>query len=248
MSEAGNSQMKCWICDVNDADSREHKVLKARLDFVNHNKKGIKVYSPNLHPTVAHGTKSNSLKFDKILCHHCNGAQSQTWDKAYLDFVRLGIYNPNFWRHQTDGDWNEIPIQNPPSLAKYYCKNIGCRLIEKGFTPPIQFRDYLLSKTDEPPFSLYFVADYEWLDKKELSMDNRYDFPSVKFNYVRTLSDEGYPDIFGGLYHEGPYGVFFIFDTNKDNECFTETSVFRIYQRRDFSAFYLAFWKHLEAL
>ncbi|ALC06887.1 hypothetical protein CDES_12715 [Corynebacterium deserti GIMN1.010] len=68
----------CWICAVHPATTREHMVLKARLDLMDHQGGGLTVQTPRSErPTIVRGSKSPAVKFEKILCSQCNGAKSQ---------------------------------------------------------------------------------------------------------------------------------------------------------------------------
>lgn len=206
----------CWMCEDRPSETREHRVLKARLDLIQGRENGFVATSPNYRPTVIRGTKSNVAKFGRTMCQICNGHLSQPWDRAYLDFVKRGLADPNLYRGVTSIGWSKLfpahlgPI---PNLSRYYAKNIGCRLIDSGQKVPQQLISYLNSNTDVPPFSLFLVEEYAWLDEIERLLDNRWDYPTLKSNYSISLANDSSPELVVGLFHEGPYAVVFLMDS-----------------------------------
>lgn len=222
-------------------------VLKARLDLMDHQGKGLTVQTPRSErPTTAWGSKSPAVKFGKILCSQCNGIKSQKWDKAYLEFVRYGVSNPNFLRNKQTFSWSKnYPSLrvNGPALTRYYAKQIGCRLINRDKKVPSPIRNFLLDCSTPPPFSLFLVEDYEWLDVIELA-SGRFDYPIIKFNYEVPEAPDQPPSNVMGLFHEGPYGVIFYFDSEQSpiNNFATQPSS-PIYSRKNFPDFMDRLWK-----
>ncbi|WP_155760771.1 hypothetical protein [Corynebacterium pseudotuberculosis] len=164
---SGRDVPLCWLCQERPASTREHRVLKARLDLM-HGAAGIAVTHPRHRPTLVKGTKSAAVKFGKTMCGTCNGHVSQPWDKAYLQFVKAGLSDPNLYRNKRQITWdNIIPLasESLADLSRYYAKNIGCQLVERGLIVPTELRSYLNSQTQKPPFSLFLVQEYAWLDE-----------------------------------------------------------------------------------
>lgn len=64
-----------------------------------------------------------------------------------------------------------------------------------------------------PPFSLCLVEDYDWLNLMERAA-GRFDYPIIKFNYSIPADLVQAPHRVLGLFHEGPYGVLFSFNSS----------------------------------
>ncbi|ALC06886.1 hypothetical protein CDES_12710 [Corynebacterium deserti GIMN1.010] len=94
-----------------------------------------------------------------------------------------------------------------------------------------------------PSFSLFLVEDYAWLDVIELAA-GRFDYPTVKFHYAVPEEPNQPPSNVIGLFHEGPYGVIFYFDSGQSpiNNFATQPSS-QIYSRNDFPDFMDRLWK-----
>ncbi len=137
------TQKTCWICGA-PASSKEHRLKKADIQRAY----GRGPYRGDESPvhffsgkqTVIQGPDSKTLKYDAFLCHQCNTATTQPFDKAYdqlicwifahedkvlqcrlIDFEE--VYGANFASQQTD-------------LYKYFAKSFGCRLIDAGCEVP----------------------------------------------------------------------------------------------------------------
>ncbi|MEU9603992.1 hypothetical protein [Streptomyces sp. NPDC048057] len=107
----------------------------------------MRVRSSNGYEERIQGPNSNSLKFAKVLCASCNNTKSQPFDLAY-DAFALSIHR-NAGAIVESGhirfsriygkNWRRERI----SLAKYFVKNICCRLAEDGVRVPQMVIDYM---------------------------------------------------------------------------------------------------------
>jgi hypothetical protein len=82
--------MKCWICNINDANSGEHIIkasdIRATLGtvtqkyplYINDGQKKITIGS----------AKSDRLKFSSSICTFCNNDRTQRHDKAWEKFSK----------------------------------------------------------------------------------------------------------------------------------------------------------------
>jgi hypothetical protein len=130
----------CWWCG-GVADSREHKFKRRDLDLAigkgswhgriaAHRRPGEESFSyPN-------SSRSNSLKFQPVLCSNCNSERSQPIDRAYdrfADYVRA--YGRELYRTQCL-DWGEVFDHDwelgRDNVTRYWVKHIACRLAELG--------------------------------------------------------------------------------------------------------------------
>lgn len=131
---------RCWWCG-GVADSREHKFKRRDLDLAigkgswqgrlaAHRRPGEEAFNyPN-------SSRSNSLKFQPVLCSNCNSERSQPIDRAYdrfADYVRSNgwaLYRTQRldWGRVFNHDW-ELGRDN---VTRYWVKHIACRLAELG--------------------------------------------------------------------------------------------------------------------
>lgn len=237
----------CWICNARPATTREHKVLKSRLDLHDISDGGLIVSTPDRpRPTIASGTKSSSVKFGKTLCNVCNGDASQEWDFAYLDFIKIGLRNPDFARNRKIIPWTDTHpglAQSGNSLARYYAKAVGCRLINKGLSVPGPILDFLRNDSCTIPFSLCVIEDYNWLDTIEKAYPS-FRFPIVKLDYSLESESDHSPSAVIALFHEGPYGILFSYDPTRSSAySFTDERHSRVFSRTELADHYQSLWK-----
>ena len=83
---------KCWICEVNDADSGEHVIKKSVLKFImgkpnKEQKRFISHHHGRKNVAVA-SFKNKNFKFKKSICKRCNDTVTQPHDDAFDIFVK----------------------------------------------------------------------------------------------------------------------------------------------------------------
>jgi hypothetical protein len=129
---------KCWWCGA-PATTGEHKFKRSDLAraFGDGTWRGptaiAHVRDRMLSPQ---SSRAKALKFEKSLCHGCNTARSQAFDRAYdtfADHIRdsgdqvlgTGVLD---WTDVYGGDWQD----GVELLARYWVKHIGCRVAQVG--------------------------------------------------------------------------------------------------------------------
>ncbi|MBI8988191.1 hypothetical protein [Corynebacterium meridianum] len=142
-----NLQGICWWCK-STADSLEHRHKKTDLnrftrdgiqpEWVGNGKSEI-IRGPN--------SKSEAVRFGRVLCQTCNNKRSQDFDKAYDKFSNALVESMDSWWHRDSVDLIHIYgttwKQDSLNLARYYIKNFGCLMADLGISPPQTMRDFL---------------------------------------------------------------------------------------------------------
>lgn len=99
---------------------------------------GLCIVSDNCKRNIQ-GANSNLLKYDKILCSHCNNTRTQPFDKVYEEFITYLNENESEIVHKRFIDFHKIygdDFENKQrNLYKYFVKSFGCRLAH--FNHPI---------------------------------------------------------------------------------------------------------------
>lgn len=129
---------KCWWRGA-AATSGEHKFKRSDLTraFGNGTWRGPTMIAHVADRVLSpQSSRAKGLKFEKSLCHSCNTARSQTFDRAYdtfADHIRgsgdqvlgTGILD---WTDVYGGEWQD----GVQLLTRYWVKHIGCRLAQVG--------------------------------------------------------------------------------------------------------------------
>lgn len=136
----------CWWCGQ-AADSREHRVKASQLKRMFRTSEFL-VLDDTVggRPTRQNGLKSKPILFDKVLCAQCNNSRSQPFDRAYDTFVDKVWDDPDYFRGRASLDMRDSFSSDEEGsriLARYYMKNIGCRIAEIGFSVPSQIVEFM---------------------------------------------------------------------------------------------------------
>jgi hypothetical protein len=143
----------CWICHAS-ADSGEHRIKKSDL---------VRVYGSGPYVgdsalahvrdevlTLIQGPGSARLKYEPSLCHRCNTAGTQPYDRAYDGFMSWLWENELTVLRKRLINFEEVYGSNfeesQRNLFKYLVKSFGCRLCDAGQPVPLDSVE-LLSKT-----------------------------------------------------------------------------------------------------
>lgn len=97
-------------------------------------------------PTRINGARAKAVVFSKVMCKVCNNVRSQPFDVAYDHFANYIWENPEYFRTRSNFDMLEIfdgDTSGSANLARYYIKNIACRIAEAGFQVPHQLVDFM---------------------------------------------------------------------------------------------------------
>lgn len=204
-----DDEPKCWWCgDI--ADSREHRVKASQLrrmfrsaDYlILHGKSGVR-------PTRFNGPGSKTMLFAKVLCTNCNNARSQPFDEAYDLFVQKVVDDPEYFRSRTEFDMAEIFPTDPhggAKLARYYVKNIACRIAEVGFAIPQQLVDFMDGAFAMPNGVLLLYKDFSNYDQfRRCGGDGHYPYANRMHN--PESPNDGPLIGFCGEVQDGPVGA-----------------------------------------
>jgi len=132
----------CWICEKNNADSCEHRILKSALNTII----GKPIRGESRYVTYIAGPqnvpvssfKNNRFKFEKSICKHCNNALTQPYDDAFRFFINSLLKSKKITIAR-----NKVSIpQNSQNLALYFLKIFGCLIVERKAS--IEESDYQL--------------------------------------------------------------------------------------------------------
>lgn len=210
-------QQVCWWCDA-IADSREHRVkasqLKRMFKTSNHLFLGGGVYERG---TRINGVRSKAMLFPKVLCQKCNNARSQPFDGAYDRFVQKVVDDPEYFRTRTEFDMAEIfpdDRDGGAKLARYYVKNIGCRIAEAGFAVPQQLIDFMNGAPVMPNGVLVLYKDFSNYDQfKRSGSDGHYPYANRMFS---NEAHDGPLICVCAEVQDGPVGAIFWWDSATD--------------------------------
>lgn len=142
--------MICWICNVNDTDSHEHRTkrsdLKLEINSISQNnpiylremqelKDGKKILSKNKR---IGSFNAEILKYQHTICHDCNTSKSQKHDKAWENFSKkLKLLIPLVSLQNQSLRFNKIfPYKTSYEMQNvhlFFVKLFGCQIIESEF-------------------------------------------------------------------------------------------------------------------
>lgn len=152
----------CWICEVNIANSEEHKFKSSdiRSNYGKKFKRDVILYKENQEISLI-SYKDKNIKFPKLICTRCNNIDTQEADNAYSNFVnyiddsfentkRLGYVDygkiyPN-WELEKD------------NLYRYIAKQAGCRIsaFDQELLPK-NLAKFILGKEKNSSLKLLFI-------------------------------------------------------------------------------------------
>ncbi|MEQ8574866.1 MAG: hypothetical protein RIB63_12430, partial [Fulvivirga sp.] len=126
--------MKCWICNKNEANSREHK-FKASILKKTYGKKYDKdemLYGNTDSIYEIESFKSDFLKFPKVICSECNNELTKSHDDSfdifinYIDTSGVDLSKGNIDFEKVYGtNW----IQEKRNLYRYFAKLADCKIV-----------------------------------------------------------------------------------------------------------------------
>lgn len=152
----------CWWCG-SIADSLEHRHKRTDLERLRQDDVGPVWVGENGRTETIRGPKSKSpaVRFGRVLCQHCNNARSQAFDLAYDHFSEVLVAGMDSWWNAAgvnleavyQTDWRTQAMD----LARYYVKNFGCLLADRGIQPPKAMQDFLNGAQKMEDVGLYLV-------------------------------------------------------------------------------------------
>jgi len=141
---------KCWICGA-PANSAEHRIKRSDLTRV-YGKGSYKGTSAPVHVrngviSPIQGPNSLRVKYAQSLCHDCNTARTQPYDKAYDRLIDWVMSNEPAILQKRQLNFQEIYgldwEEQQRDLFKYCVKSFGCRLVDAGQMVPRDLIDLL---------------------------------------------------------------------------------------------------------
>lgn len=154
------------------------------------------------------------MHFPKVLCKQCNNAESQPFDRAYDHFVQKVIDDPEFFRVRAKFNMLDIfpgDSSATRNLARYYMKNIGCRVAETGFEVPQQVVDFMNGADGMSNGAIVLYKDFSVFDQlKRAGTGGHYPYANRMHN--PRSPDDGALRAFIAEIQDGPVGVIFWWD------------------------------------
>ncbi|MBE7324104.1 hypothetical protein IEQ44_05520 [Nocardioides sp. Y6] len=131
----------CWWCGA-PADSREHKFKRSDLTaafgegaWVNRSVAHGRGRGREERISYPNAARSSSLKFEPVMCSHCNSVRSQPADGAYDQFAAFIRDNGDDLYDSAVLDWSTIFPESwavgRDQVVRYWVKHIACRLAER---------------------------------------------------------------------------------------------------------------------
>ena len=151
---------KCWICQIYEADSREHK-FKASDIKRNFGKKNIDVLYISQEINKISSYKDDKLTFEKLICISCNTKNTRPHDDAYNIFIEYCNANHNQLLKSGKLNFENIYGENwrieKSNLYKYFAKHAGCKI--KTINQEIDINslsDFIVNKIESKDFIIKF--------------------------------------------------------------------------------------------
>jgi hypothetical protein len=141
---------QCWICRE-PADSAEHRLKMA--DIVRAYGKGpykggaAPVHVRGDDKSPVQGPRSMIIKYQPSLCHSCNTARTQPFDRVYDRLIDWIFANEAVVLRKRLIDFAQVYgagfEKDQRNLFKYFVKSFGCRLVDAGQVVPKDLVDLL---------------------------------------------------------------------------------------------------------
>ena len=152
--------MKCWICQINEANSEEHtcKASDIRRQF---GKSFDAVYydGENLYPF--NSPKDKIIKFPKIICTDCNNNKTRNADDAYTKFFEnidkinnmIELTGQINYKDVFQDNWKSSKID----LYRYFAKHAGCKIMTSNFVDQVDISQLRLFILGQEYFTNFYV-------------------------------------------------------------------------------------------
>lgn len=147
--------MICWICNKNEANSREHRHKKSAVkDFFTNVRKPTDlplVPSFNEYPSSRlPGPDSEKIKYPPIICKECNNKHTQPFDKQYDNLVHWCRKNPDAIAMNFSDVFGSDYKLNIQYLYRFFAKSLGCEIIDRNLLLPDNYPNPLQSLSEQP--------------------------------------------------------------------------------------------------
>ena len=157
--------IRCWICG-DAADSGEHLIKASDLKMMFgkiHNEHPLYMHAGEKRNQRVAGLQSDKLKYDRVICRHCNGTRTQISDKAWQMLSRhLQSRTPPV----VDGTLVRLAKVFPGEAHKrmtavhlFFVKQFGCMIAENGIPIDLSgFSQAVLQNKPHPDVYLRFLT------------------------------------------------------------------------------------------
>lgn len=216
----------CWWCG-NLADSREHRFKASQVKRMFRNSDHL-WFADKERPARINGTRSKAVLFPKVMCKKCNNARSQPFDRSYEKFCTFIWDNPEYFRTRSNFDMLEIfdgAVYGGANLARYYVKNVACRIAERGFAVPQQIVDFMNGDLEIANGTLVLYKDFLNFDNfVERGIEGHH--PQANSMCHPEFPSQGSLSAFCAEIQDGPVGSLFWWDeSNPSGVVFSSRSL-----------------------
>lgn len=196
--------MICWVCNKNEANSREHIIKRSDIKRVygggSYRGDHAPVHVKNGVTNNIQGSDSKLVKYNQSLCSECNGNFTQPFDLAYEKFIEYIFDNEELILHKRFVDFIDVYSSEfevgQRNLYKYFAKSFGCRLVNANAAVPDDVRELLGKDSFETGLKINFSINEDvlilppedrngfigkggmlaWVDKEDNSKINGYEW------------------------------------------------------------------------
>ncbi|MFC9790865.1 hypothetical protein [Rhodococcus sp. NPDC127528] len=209
-----SSHPLCWWCG-GIADSREHRVKASELRKMFIDSDHLFLGGGDRRPAKLKGPGAKAILFPKVMCRECNNTRSKPFDNAYDHFVQKIRDDPEYFRSRQQLDMTEIfngDSFGSKKLARYYMKNIACRIAEIGFDVPAQIVDFMNGAPIMPNATLVIYKDFSNFDQFKRTGSSGH-YPCANRMHNPDSPDNGPLVAFCAEVQDGPVGAIFWWDS-----------------------------------
>lgn len=153
----------CWICQINEANSAEHKIKGSILKryFGKKYKNGEMLYGQGDEMSEIESFKDKQVKFPKVICIECNERNTRNHDIAFDQFTEYIENNYNEIFSMGSLDFNEVFGEKwktkKRDLYKYFAKHAGCKIISGDkYFDLTEFSKFIIQDENATNFKIHF--------------------------------------------------------------------------------------------
>ncbi len=158
--------MVCWICNINEADSGEHKFKSSILKgFHGKEFRDEILLGTEKEYRKLRGVGSNLLKFPRVICSNCNNSVTASHDKSFDKLMQWVFQNSNEFREASTLNLEKIFGANWKSerlkVKQFIAKHAGCKIVTGNKQIPTEALSNLILKgKDTNRFKVRFVVKH----------------------------------------------------------------------------------------
>lgn len=156
--------MLCWICNIKEADSGEHKFKSSQLK---------RMYGKQFNESIVYvrenkelrleGPNNKKVKFPKIICRDCNNNLTAPDDKAFDKLIDWSNSNFNQLKSDEFIDFKKVFgkgwLDWKRRLYKYVAKHAGCKIVtSKVENDTTELSNLIYKDIDTNTFQIKFIV------------------------------------------------------------------------------------------